>query len=87
MSQAKRHFETPMVAYVLDTFLAINNAAAVLLVALFYRALGEPMGYDDSEEPTAINFIVPSRQEQLLLELRAVFEQLTKHQKIPILFQ
>ena len=87
MSEAKRYFETPMATYELDAVLSINNYSAGFAAAAHYPALGVPMGYNNTGEPSNITFIAPSGQEQLLLELGAAFEQLTNHRKMPTLFQ
>ena len=87
MQAAKRYFETPMEAFGLDAVLSINNYSAGFAAAAHYPALGVPMGYNHLGEPSNLTFIAPSKQEQLLLELGAAFEQQTKHRKLPALFQ
>lgn len=87
MQEAKRYFETPMQANALDAVISINNYSAGFAAAAHYPALGVPMGYDNQGEPFNITFIAPSKQEQLLFELGAAFERLTKHRKTPLLFQ
>jgi amidase len=45
------------------------------------------MGYTKEGQPQNLTFIAPSKKEQLLLELGAAFERLSKSRQIPTLFQ
>lgn len=87
MQEAQRYFESPMAEQQLDAIVSMNNFSAGYAAAAHYPALGVPMGFSAKGEPNNITFIAPSGQEQLLLELGAAYERLTKHRKTPVLFE
>jgi len=87
MRAATEYFQEAIQNYQLDAILSIDNFTASFAAAAHYPAIGVPMGYLKNGQPQNITFIAPSRQEQLLLELGAAFEKLTKHRKIPKLFK
>lgn len=86
MQQAKIYFQA-FEALDLDAVISIDNSTASYAAAAHYPALGVPMGYLSNGQPKNLTFIVPSKQEQLLLELGAAFERLTQARKLPELFQ
>jgi len=87
MSAATEYFQVAIQNYQLDAILSIDNFTASFAAAAHYPAIGVPMGYLKNGQPQNITFIAPSRQEQLLFELAAAFEKITKHRKIPKLFK
>jgi len=87
MSAATEYFQVAIQNYQLDAILSIDNFTASFAAAAHYPAIGVPMGYLKNGQPQNITFIAPSRQEQLLFELAAAFEKITKHRKTPKLFK
>ena len=87
MSAATKYFQVAIRNHHLDAILSIDNFTASFAAAAHYPAIGVPMGYLKNGQPQNITFIAPSRQEQLLFELAAAFEKITKHRKTPKLFK
>ncbi|MEK9613087.1 MAG: amidase, partial [Flavobacteriaceae bacterium] len=87
MQSAKKYFEEIFNSYQLDGLLSIDNYSARNAAAAHYPALGVPMGYTNKGQPKNLTFIVPSRNEQRLLELGVAFERLSPSRKIPTLFK
>ncbi|MGA0272848.1 MAG: amidase family protein [Flavobacteriaceae bacterium] len=83
MLEAKAFFEEVLQQYNLDAFVSINNYSARNAAAAHYPALGVPMGYTSSGEPKNLTFIASSGSEQLLLNLGAAFERLSRSRKLP----
>ncbi len=86
MAQATSYFSIPMKEHQLDAVLSIDNRSAGFAAMAHYPALGVPMGYSTDGEPQNITFIAPSKQEALLFELGAGFENVHPSRKAPNLF-
>ena len=80
---ARNYFDTPIDKYDLDAVLSINNYEAGIAAMAQYPALTVPMGYTEVGEPISLTFIAKQFEEQKLLEQGYIFEQLTKHRKLP----
>ena len=87
MQNATLYFQEIINKYAVDAFLSIDNYSARNAAAAHFPALGVPMGYTKEGQPQNLTFIAPSKKEQLLLELGAAFERLSKSRQIPTLFQ
>jgi amidase len=87
MQNATLYFQEIINKYAVDAFLSIDNYSARNAAAAHFPALGVPMGYTTEGQPQNLTFIAPSKKEQLLLELGAAFERLSKSRQIPTLFQ
>ena len=48
-----------------------------------YPAITVPMGYEEDGKPKGLTFISGRLKEKMLLEWAYVYEQATKHRKIP----
>ena len=84
---ASTYFHKIIEKHDLDALLSIDNNSARNAAAAHFPALGVPMGYTVNGQPKNLTFIAPPQQEQLLLELGAAFERLSKSRKPPVLFQ
>jgi amidase len=87
MQSASTYFHKIIEKHDLDALLSIDNNSARNAAAAHFPALGVPMGYTINGLPKNLTFIAPPQQEQLLLELGAAFERLSKSRKPPVLFQ
>ena len=87
MQSASTYFHKIIEKHDLDALLSIDNNSARNAAAAHFPALGVPMGYTVNGQPKNLTFIAPPQQEQLLLELGAAFERLSKSRKPPVLFQ
>lgn len=83
MAEAKRYFEDPIIQHNLDVILSINNFSASIAALAHFPALTIPMGFSSVGEPFNITFIAPSKEEQLLYSVGAVFEDISQHRSPP----
>jgi amidase len=67
----------------IDVLLSVNNRNAGIAALANYPALTVPMGYEENGRPVGLTFIAPSFQEQLLVDVAAVFERLTEARVMP----
>ena len=82
MTNARNYFQA-LDFMSLDAILSINNSHAGYSAVAEYPNLTVPMGYKSTGEPVNLTFIGKPKEEGKLLLLGYVFEQLTKHRKLP----
>ena len=82
MTNARNYFQA-LDLMSLDAILSINNSHAGYSAVAEYPNLTVPMGYKSTGEPVNLTFIGKPKEEGKLLLLGYVFEQLTKHRKLP----
>lgn len=70
-----------------DVLLSINNRTAGFAALANYPALTIPMGYEENGRPIGMTFIAPPFNEQVLIDIGARFEALTKARKVPKNYQ
>jgi len=66
-----------------DALLSINNASAGFAALANYPALTIPMAYEADGRPVGLTIIAPSFNEQLLVDIGARFEALTRARQLP----
>lgn len=86
MSTAKEYFND-IEKHDLEAIISIDNYTATFAAAAHFPALGVPMGYRKNGQPQNLTFIAPSKKEQTLLELGAVFERINRVRKLPLLYE
>ena len=86
MTNARNYFQA-LDFMSLDAILSINNSHAGYSAVAEYPNLTVPMGYKSTGEPVNLTFIGKPKEEGKLLLLGYVFEQLTKHRKLPKNYQ
>jgi len=86
MTNARNYFQA-LDLLSLDAILSINNSHAGYSAVAEYPNLTVPMGYKSTGEPVNLTFIGKPKEEGKLLLLGYVFEQLTKHRKLPKNYQ
>jgi amidase len=79
----KQFFDNNMDGNTLDAILSINNYHAAEAAVAKYPALTVPMGYTKEGQPKGLTFIAKSMQDNLLIELAANYEAVSKDRKIP----
>lgn len=67
----------------IDVLLSVNNRNAGLAALANYPALTIPMGYQEDGRPIGLTLIAPSFEEQLLVDVGAVFEKLSSARVLP----
>lgn len=82
-ANGKRYFEVPMRSQELNGFLSINNYHAGYAAVAEYPAITVPMGYSKEGEPKGLTLISSRLREKQLLQWAYLYEQATKHRKIP----
>lgn len=63
--------------------LSVNNSSAGFAALANYPALTIPMGYEQNGRPVGLTIIAPSFNEQVLVDIGARFEVLTRARRIP----
>ena len=63
--------------------LSVNNSSAGFAALANYPALTIPMGYEENGRPVGLTIIAPSFNEQVLVDIGARFEALTRARRIP----
>lgn len=63
--------------------LSVNNSSAGFAALANYPALTIPMGYEQNGRPVGLTIIAPSFNEQVLVDIGARFEALTRARRIP----
>jgi amidase len=86
MTNARNYFQA-LDLMSLDAILSINNSHAGYSAVAEYPNLTVPMGYKSTGEPVNLTFIGKPKEEGKLLLLGYIFEQLTKHRKLPKNYQ
>lgn len=86
MTNARNYFQA-LDFMSLDAILSINNSHAGYSAVAEYPNLTVPMGYKSTGEPVNLTFIGKPKEEGKLLLLGYIFEQLTKHRKLPKNYQ
>ena len=86
MTNARNYFQA-LDLMSLDAILSINNSHAGYSAVAEYPNLTVPMGYKSTGEPINLTFIGKPKEEGKLLLLGYIFEQLTKHRKLPKNYQ
>ena len=86
MTNARNYFQA-LDLLSLDAILSINNSHAGYSAVAEYPNLTVPMGYKSTGEPVNLTFIGKPKEEGKLLLLGYIFEQLTKHRKLPKNYQ
>ncbi len=71
----------------LDLLLSVNNQSANFAALANYPALTIPMGYEDDGRPVGLTLIAPPFSEQLLIDVGARFEALSRMRRLPSDYQ
>ena len=82
-STARAAMEALFASNGLDVMLTLNNRNAGFAALANYPALTVPMGYQENGRPVGLTFIAPPFQEQLLIDVGARFESLTRARRLP----
>ena len=68
----------------IEVLVGVNNHQASIAALANYPALTIPMGYSENGQPIGLTFIVPSFQEQLLIDVGVQFEKLIQARQGPV---
>ncbi len=82
-TKGKQFFDDDFYNHNLDAILSINNYHAGRAAVAQYPALTVPMGYTSEGQPEGLTFIGKSMQDNVLIELAANYEHVSKMRKIP----
>jgi len=86
LKRGKAYFDELIGDTMAEAVLSINNSHAGQAAVAHYPCLTVPMGYRDDGEPAGLTFVGPSGNEKQLYGLAAVYENLSKHRRIPEAF-
>jgi amidase len=82
-STARAAMEALFATNGLDVMMTLNNRNAGFAALANYPALTVPMGYEENGRPVGLTFIAPPFQEQMLVDVGARFESLTRARRLP----
>ena len=84
---ARSAMESLFVDHDLDVLLTVNNRNAGFAALANYPALTIPMGYEENGRPVGLTFIAAPFNEQILIDVGARFESLSKARVAPVNYQ
>ena len=86
LKRGKAYFDELIGKSMAEAVLSINNAHAGQAAVAHFPCLTVPMGYREDGEPAGLTFVGSSGEEKRLYSLAAVYENLSKHRRIPEAF-